>query len=193
MALQIETDQLILRRYQESDLEDILEFSETADWWLARILPWEANRKSIEEYWEKVKDLDPFGDPKWFDLVIELKSNRKVIGIVGYGVTVIDEQHKQGMVGWFLGREYQKKGYATEAARAIISFGFSELGLHRISARTGKDNIPSWKLMERLGMRREAHFRESHTVKGEWRDEFIYAVLAHEWQTRNTPSKNDRD
>ncbi|MBD3285549.1 GNAT family N-acetyltransferase [candidate division WOR-3 bacterium] len=197
MSLIIKTERLILRRYRKADLEDILEFSRTTDWWLERILPWEVDSQDITDYWEKVKDLNPFKDPRWFDLVIEVKSLGKVAGIVGYGVTVIDEQHKQGMVGWLLGCDYQGQGYASEAAQAIITFGFSELSLHRISARTGMDNAPSWKMMERLGMRREAHFRESHTVKGQWRDEYIYAVLLHEWQTstrntpRNTQSNND--
>jgi RimJ/RimL family protein N-acetyltransferase len=66
-------------------------------------------------------------------------------------------------------------------ADMLVTTGFEQLGLHRITARTGRDNKRSWYLMERLGMRREAHFRESHVVKGERRDEFIYAVLADEW------------
>ena len=81
-----------------------------------------------------------------------------------------------------LGRKYQGQGLATEAARALLAYGFDELGMHRIAARTGRDNRRSWYLMERLGMRREAHFRASHRVEGAWRDEFIYALLASEWR-----------
>jgi RimJ/RimL family protein N-acetyltransferase len=86
------------------------------------------------------------------------------------------------MIGWLLGRKYQGQGLATEAVRALVTAGFEQLRLHRIFARTGRDNDRSWRLMESLGMRREAHFRESHVVKGKWRDEFIYAILAEEWQ-----------
>ena len=81
-------------------------------------------------------------------------------------------------------RKYQGQGLATEAVRALVTTCFDQLGFHRISARTGRDNKRSWRLMERLGMRREAHFRESHVVKGEWRDEFVYAVLADEWRVK---------
>jgi RimJ/RimL family protein N-acetyltransferase len=93
---------------------------------------------------------------------------------------------RQATVGWLLAWKYQGQGLATEAVRALVTAGFRELGLHRISARTGEDNVRSWRLMERLGMRREAHFRESHEVKGEWRDEFVYAVLADEWSVPGT-------
>ena len=83
MSLIIETDRLILRRFRETDLEEILEFSRTADWWLERILPWETDRKSIADYWEKAKYMDPYKDPKWFDLIIELKSPGRIKLIIG--------------------------------------------------------------------------------------------------------------
>ena len=65
-----------------------------------------------------------------------------------------------------------------------MTYGFDQMGLHRIAARTGRHNERSWRLMERLGMRREAHFRESQVVEGVWCDEFAYAVLAGEWRVK---------
>ena len=70
------------------------------------------------------------------------------------------------------------------AALAVLAFGFQAMGMHRIYARTGKQNRGSWRLMERLGMRREAHLRQSQKVKGEWDDEFIYAMIVDEWQEK---------
>jgi len=91
---------------------------------------------------------------------------REVIGNTGLGVNKSGER-KHGTIGWLLGNVYQGKGYATEAAKGLLlSFGFKEMKPHRISARTGFDNTHSWRLMERLGMRREAHFKQSHRVKG---------------------------
>jgi RimJ/RimL family protein N-acetyltransferase len=180
MNLPIETERLWLRKYEDRDLADILEFSSEADFWLARNLDWPVSEEGVKGYWEGQRELDPSTDPKWFNLVVELKAEGKVIGDVGIGVIKSGED-RQGTVGWLLGRKYQGQGLATEAARALVTYGFEQLGLHRITARTGKDNKRSWYLMERLGMRREAHFRESHVVQGEWRDEFIYAVLADEW------------
>jgi RimJ/RimL family protein N-acetyltransferase len=62
-----------------------------------------------------------------------------------------------------------------------MAYGFTSLGLHRISADTTSPNVASWRLMERLGMRREAHLREAEFRDGEWIDYFIYAILVHEW------------
>lgn len=181
LKLPIETDRLRIRRYTDKDLSDILEYSTDADFWLARNLDWPATENGVKSYWEAQRAGESAHDPKWLSLVVELKAAEKVIGHVGIGV-IHSGEDRQGMIGWLLGRAYQRQGLATEAARALISAAFTGLELHRITARTGRDNHRSWYLMERLGMRREAHFRESHIVRGERRDEFIYAVLASEWK-----------
>ena len=71
---------------------------------------------------------------------------------------------------------------AQEDARALIGVGFCELGLHRIYAKTSNVNPASWRVMERLGMRREARLREAEFRDGAWIDGLIYAILADEWQ-----------
>jgi RimJ/RimL family protein N-acetyltransferase len=180
MNLPIETERLRLRRYEDRDLGDILAFTRDADFWLARNMKWPATEDGVREYWEAQRDIDPATDPRWFDLVVELKAEHEAIGSVGLGFAKSGGL-RQGTIGWLLARKHQGRGLATEAVRALVTTGFRELGLHRISARTGRDNVRSWRLMERLGMRREAHFRESHEVKGRWGDEFVYAILADEW------------
>ena len=181
MNLPIETERVRLRKYEDKDVSDILEYSSDADFWLARNLDWEVSEEGVKKYWEAQRDIDPCKDPKWLDLVIELKKEDKVIGHVGIGI-IKTGVHRQGIIGWLLGRKYQGQGLATEAVRALVTAAFEQLGLHRIFARTGKDNERSWRLMERLGMRREAHFRESHVVNDKYGDEFIYAILADEWE-----------
>lgn len=183
MNLPIETERLRLRKYEDWDVADILEFSSDADFWLARNTDWEVSADGVRAYWQAQWEIDPSSDPKWFALLIELKATGKVVGDVGIGVVKREEQ-RHGTIGWLLGRKYQGQGLATEAARAMLEFGFEQMGLRRITASTGADNLRSWQLMERLGMRREAHFRESHLVEGEWRDEFVYALLADEWRAR---------
>ncbi len=71
----------------------------------------------------------------------------------------------------------------------MLRLGFDDLGLHRIIGRCDARNTASARLMERLGMRREAHFRENEWFKGEWGDELIYAMLDREWseRQRNAP------
>lgn len=172
MNLPIETERLRIRKYEDKDVADILEYSSDADFWLARNLDWPVSEEGVKKYWEAQRDVDPSTDPQWFSLVVELKAEGKVIGHVGIGF-IKTEEHRQGMIGWLLGRKYQGQGLATEAVSALVTIAFDQLKLHRISARTGRDNERSWRLMERLGLRREAHFRQSHMVKGKWCDEFV--------------------
>ena len=179
-TLQIETERLILRRYEDQDVGDILEYSREADFWLARSLDWTLTSDSVRAYFEAQRDQKPEAFPQWMNLMMELKSEQKIIGCVGIGVT--NKEQGQASIGWMLSCSYQGLGLATEAAQALVEFGFGSMGLHRIFARTGKANTRSWLLMERLGMRREAHFRESDRVRDEWGDEFVYAILAHEWR-----------
>jgi RimJ/RimL family protein N-acetyltransferase len=180
MTLPIETERLLLRKYEDRDLADIVEYSSAADFWLARNLDWEPTEEGVKAYYESRRDLYPESYPEWLDLVIELKAEGKVVGNVGIGVA--DREQGHASVGWLLGCHYRGQGIATEAVRSLVTFGFESMGLHRIYARTGSRNIRSWRLMERIGMRREAHFRRSHKVEGEWDDEFIYATLADEWR-----------
>ncbi|MBW2451838.1 MAG: GNAT family N-acetyltransferase [Deltaproteobacteria bacterium] len=181
MKLPIETERLLLRKYEDRDLQDILDYSSDPDYWLSRTLDWPVTEEGVKTYWEAQREIDPGTDPEWFCLAVELKSKRKVIGQVGIGVVGTGDE-RQGTIGWLLGTEFQGQGLATEAAGALMTAAFKELRLHRITAQTGRDNVRSWYLMERLGMRREAHFVKSHMIRGRWRDEFVYAVLADEWQ-----------
>ncbi len=80
------------------------------------------------------------------------------------------------------------RGYGREATLEMLRLGFEGLGLHRIIGRCDARNDTSARLMERLGMRREAHFRENEWVKGEWCDEYVYALLAAEWASLNAAS-----
>jgi RimJ/RimL family protein N-acetyltransferase len=179
-SLPIETERLILRKFQDRDVRDIVEYSQEADYWLARSLDWTPTPDSVRAYFEAQRDLQPESFPQWMNLMMELKSEGKVIGCVGIGVT--NKEQGQASIGWMLSCRFQGQGIATEAAQALLDLGFGSMGLHRIFARTGKANTRSWRLMERLGMRREAQFRQSHKVRGEWDDEFVYAILAHEWK-----------
>jgi len=91
---------------------------------------------------------------------------------------------RQGEIGYVFHPDYGGKGYATEAARVLLRLGFEKLGLHRIIGRIDARNTASARVLERLGMRREAHFVENEIVKGEWTDEVVYAILEDEWRAR---------
>ena len=88
---------------------------------------------------------------------------------------------QQAEVGYIIHPEAQGQGVATEAARALLAFGFEDVGLHRIYARCDARNAASARVMQRLGMREEAHLREHAHFKGRWDEELIYAILDREW------------
>ncbi|KAB2460263.1 GNAT family N-acetyltransferase [Bacillus sp. CH126_4D] len=83
-------------------------------------------------------------------------------------------------IGWVFNPKYFNKGYASEAAQATLKYGFKEMKLHRIIATCQPQNTPSYRLMEKIGMRREGYFRKCIPHGNEWWDEYYYAILEEE-------------
>jgi RimJ/RimL family protein N-acetyltransferase len=98
-------------------------------------------------------------------------------------------EHRAGEIGYVFHPEHAGNGYATEASAALLRFGFDQLGLHRVAGRLDARNTASARVLEKLGMRREAHFVENEFIKGEWTDEIVYAVLAAEWRDPDASEK----
>ena len=88
------------------------------------------------------------------------------------------------MIGFTVARAHQRQGYAREIVSALFDYFFGVMELHRVSADCDPRNSASWGLMESLGMRREAHHCRSLWFKGQWADEYIYAILREEWKTQ---------
>ncbi|REK76804.1 GNAT family N-acetyltransferase [Paenibacillus paeoniae] len=91
-------------------------------------------------------------------------------------------------IGWVFHPQHHNKGFATEAAKAVVKYAFEELNAHRVIATCQPENVPSYRIMEKIGMRREAHFKKcipAHYKMGAgWWDEYFYAILEEEWKTR---------
>lgn len=117
---------------------------------------------------------------------IAVELNGRVIGNI---YLRMEEMHTCE-IGWVFAKAFWGKGYAAEAARAVIGQAFKD-GAHRVEAKCDPKNAGSWRLCERLGMRREAHFKQKVYFfcdeKGNplWKDTYVYAVLAEEWKQRN--------
>ena len=92
----------------------------------------------------------------------------------------------QAEVGITLAPGHQGQGYATEALNAVLDYLFLSLGKHRVFASVDPRNRASIALLERVGMRKEAHLRESVWWKGEWADDLVFAVLEGEWRARRS-------
>jgi RimJ/RimL family protein N-acetyltransferase len=114
-------------------------------------------------------------------LAVVLPQTGAVIGDVV--LFLESREHRQGEIGYIFHPDHGGRGYATEAAQAILRLGFEAYGLHRIIGRIDARNEPSARVLERLGMRREAHYRQNELVKGEWTDEVVYAMLEDEWRS----------
>lgn len=94
----------------------------------------------------------------------------------------------QAELGWTLDPAHHGHGYATEAVAALLRTCFEDLGLRRVVASCFADNVASWRLMERLGMRRETYaVRDSLHRSGAWLDGVTYALLAEEWRAQQGP------
>ena len=87
-------------------------------------------------------------------------------------------EHRRGTMGYLIAPAAQGQGYATEAARAVLDFGLTEGGLHRITATCDPENVGSTRVLEKIGMSREGHLRDHFLIRGEWRDRLLYARLA---------------
>jgi RimJ/RimL family protein N-acetyltransferase len=178
----IETARLALRPFRMDDLDDLYAYHSRPE--VVRYLYWEArDRAQVEEYLEGklgLTALEDEGDGLMLGIVW-----REVGRLVGQvDLQWLSRKHRQGEIGFVLNPDYQGRGLATEAAEVVLRLGFDGLGLHRIVGRCDARNRASAGLMERLGMRREAHFVHNEIFKGEWGDELVYAMLDHEWRGR---------
>lgn len=90
-------------------------------------------------------------------------------------------------IGWVFHPAHQRQGYASEAAAALLRYAFEDLQAHRVIATCQPENPASYRVMEKIGMRREGHFRQCvYRQENTWWDEYFYAILAEEWFSNNT-------
>lgn len=178
LSLPIETPRLLLRDFRKSDVDAVHAYSALPE--VARFMIWGPNspaqsREAVEGFLE-----DQAARPRvFFDLAMTLKPRGQVIG--GVGLHLHDRANRTGDLGYVLHPDCWGYGLAEEAARALMEAGFLELGLRRIVASCDQRNRASARVMEKLGMRREGAFRQSRLIQGEWRDEYLYAILAEEF------------
>jgi [ribosomal protein S5]-alanine N-acetyltransferase len=116
---------------------------------------------------------------KGFTLAITLRETQALLGAIGLA---IDSDHSRGELGYWITVADWGRGYATESARAIMTFGFGVLGLHRIQARHFTRNPSSGRVMEKLGMRFEGINRDAYFRWGRFEDVAVYGILSDEWK-----------
>ena len=175
----IETDRLVLRPFQLADFSAYAAYHIRTD--VYRFLySSPPDRDTLKRIFTAV--IRPVfakqGDE--FKLAVVTKDGGHLVGEVL--LKFANEYALQGEVGYIFDPAYAGKGFATEATRAIINYGFDQLGLHRIFARLDTSNSGSIGVVERLKLRREAHFVDNDRFNGVWGSEFVYAILHNEWR-----------
>jgi RimJ/RimL family protein N-acetyltransferase len=178
--MQLTTERLILRRFTEEDTQDLYEYlsrEEVVHYEPYGVFDYESARK---EAVRRASD-----DSFW---AVCLQDTGKLIGNIYF-------QHKEPAefmtweIGYVFNPDHSGQGYATEAAAGMIRYGFQELHAHRIVAECNVLNVPSWKLLERLSMRREAtylsvaFFKRDEEGSPIWFDAYSYGILAQEYQS----------
>lgn len=175
--LELTTERLKIRRICEDDAEAVFKYRSDAvtneyQGWLP---------KTINDVYDFVKrvpaDINIPGT--WFQVVIIISETDEVVGDIG--IHFLDTDSRQVEIGYTLAKKHHGKGYATEGVKRTVDFLFNELDKHRVTASIDPGNHSSIKLMERLGFRKEAHFKESLFIKGKWVDDVVYAILKKEW------------
>ena len=176
----------MLRPYTAADLDDLYDIQSRPE--VTRYLMFGPRdrgevRQSLEQ---KMRSSVLTGEGGDLTLAVVLPQTGRVIGDVI--LFWRSREHRQGEIGYIFHPAHGGSGYATEAAEVMLKLGFEDLGLHRIIGRIDARNNASARVLQRLGMRREAHFVQNEIVKGEWTDEIVYAILGSEWWARGKPT-----
>lgn len=175
----IQTERLVLRAFEPRDVDAV--HAMRSDPEVVRYLYWDIHtedesRRALEQR-IGFRSLHHEGDVLALAAVLPDTDEMVVDLILRY----VSEEHSLGEIGYMVHPDHQGHGYATEAARPMLGVAFDEVGLHRVIGSLEARNAASARVLEKLGMRREAHLVENEWVKGGWQSEVIYAMLDREW------------
>ncbi len=183
LSIKLQTNRLILGCLEEHDAKAMYRYR--SDPRVAMFQTWEPRDvKEVETFISEQKSLEINKPGTWYQLAITLKESNLLVG--DCGLHFLDADGGQVELGITLAPEHQGSGFAYEALIAILDFLFDHLGKHRVIAATDPSNQAAIALLERVGMRKEAHFQESLWWKGGWVDELVYAILEKAWAARRS-------
>ncbi|MGB3717313.1 MAG: GNAT family protein [Candidatus Promineifilaceae bacterium] len=173
------TDRLVLREYVEDDCPAVLAYQQKPEY--LRNYEWtDRSADDVRDFVNMFLDQQRANPRIKFQLATTLRSTGQLIG--SCGIRMKSAASREADIGYELDPHYWGQGYAIEAARSIVNFGFAELRLHRIWSWCIADNLGSGRVLEKLGMQCEGRLRENEYFKGRWWDSLVYAILDREWQ-----------
>ncbi|MBS4198548.1 GNAT family N-acetyltransferase [Bacillus sp. FJAT-49732] len=170
-----------LREIVNEDWQDIHAYASNPS--VCRFQPWGPNTEEDTKIFLNQILMDAQENPRtrYYFAIIEKESD-SLIG--SCELNLRDNTNRTGEISYIIHPEYWGKGYATEAAKLLITLGFTEFNLHRIFATCDTRNIGSAKVLEKTGMMLEGRMREDLLIKDGWRDSYLYSILEYEWKAR---------
>lgn len=173
----LETERLIIRAFTNDDAEAVLSFRSNPE--AMRFVPRPLQRNT-DDALEMIGMINHnIAANESIGWGVELKSSGKIIGSVSFHR--IEKEHHRGEIGYMLHPDYWGKGLVTEAARAIVDYGFRELNFHSIEAIIDPDNRASENVLNKLNFVKEAHFKENFVQNGRFTDTAIYSLLKSDY------------
>jgi len=176
----ITTSRLLIRQFQEQDYPSLFEYLSNPN--IYRFEPGEpiSLEKAKELAAERAR-----GNNFW---AVIRKADQKMVGHL-YFSQIEPKEFQTWELGYIFNPAFHNKGYASESACGLVHFGFTHGGIHRVIAHCNPENIASWKVLEKIGMRREAYFRKNVFFRTAadgsplWLDSFEYALLKEDIKT----------
>jgi len=172
----LETERLILRKLRLEDAKDVFEYASDPE--VSKYVTWEPH-KSIEDSINFIKFThERYEKKEGIIWGIVYRENNKVIGTCDISPVT---KHFRAEIAYTLARDYWGKGIMTEAVKEVIRFGFEKMNLNRIQAMCIPENIGSYRVMEKVGMKYEGLIREYIYIKGKFQDLKLYSILKREY------------
>jgi RimJ/RimL family protein N-acetyltransferase len=180
LAPEITTARLLLSRLTAGDAEALFAYRSLPE--VCRYQHWQPSRvEEAEDFIERQQRVGFDSPGTWFQLGARARESGRLIGDLGVHFV---EDGGQVEIGFTVAPAFQGRGLASEAVVALLDYLFGPLGKHRVFASVDPRNEPSRRLLQRVGMRQEAHFLQSVRFKGTWTDDLVFAILASEWRAR---------
>jgi RimJ/RimL family protein N-acetyltransferase len=175
VTMELATTRLVLREFSASDYDTVHAYA--GDPGVTRFMDWGPNSPEDTVAFLAQVGREATAVPRRsYTLAVVIRADDQLVGAVHLAQT--STEHRRGELGYVLAPSHWRRGYATEAATAILRFGFEELGLHRITATCDPDNVASARVLEKIGMQYEGRLRQHLLIRGQWRDRLTFAALA---------------
>ena len=180
MRLQLETERLLLRQFREADLETFFAYRNDPE--VAKYQGWGIpySREQGEAFISSMREKSAPKQGGWIQFAIALKDTDELIGDLGCYIK--EDDMRQARIGFTLASKYWRQGYITEVIPCLLEYLFEDMNVHRVVADCDVENVASYRTLEKLGFRREAHFVESYLMDGVYTSEYHYGLLQREWR-----------